>query len=65
MNLLETMRRRRVNAMIADAQFLRDQENSAGKKEAIEHEIRRVMFRFTTNQILLSERDAIFEILRG
>lgn len=62
--LQETMRKRRVNAMIADAQFLR----SVGSEEAqdvIEIEKRQAMYQFALGRIMQEERDAIFEALNG
>jgi hypothetical protein len=65
MNLLETMRRRRVNALIEDAHYLASLETSAERKEAIEREKRRAMYRAALGEITYEERDAIFEVLSG
>jgi hypothetical protein len=58
--LLETMRRRRVSAFIADAHFLAMQKDA---EEAVERERRRAMLLAALGEITLSERDAIFRAL--
>jgi hypothetical protein len=60
MNLTEAMRRRRVNAMVADALFLRSLEPSDEKTEAIEREKRRAMYGFALGEITPAERDELF-----
>ena len=65
MNLQETMRRRKVNAMIADAHFLQEQELSPELKEIKEREKRRAMFEFSVGRISAEERNTILELLNG
>jgi hypothetical protein len=59
------MRRRRVNAMVADAHFLRSQRECADVREAIAIEKRRAMFRFALGEITLDERDVILRTIDG
>lgn len=65
MDLRETLRRRQVNAMVADAEFLRQQPESDERDELLTIERRRAMYRFALSQITLTERDVILGILRG
>jgi hypothetical protein len=63
MDLLETMRRRKVNAMVADAHFLREQEPSPQQQDAVEREKRQVMLEYALQRITEAERDLILKTL--
>ena len=65
MDLRETLRRRQVNAMVADAEFLRSQPESDERDELLALEGRRAMYRFALSQITLAERAAILAVLNG
>jgi hypothetical protein len=62
-DLIEVMRRRRVNAMIADALFLRSLEPSDEKTEAVERVIRRAMYEHALGGITSDERTEVFRAL--
>jgi uncharacterized SAM-dependent methyltransferase len=61
----ETMRRRRVNAMIADARFLRMQSRCAELWNVIGIERRKAMLVFTLGENTREECDAILDTLNG
>jgi len=63
MDLIEVMRRRRVNAMIADAFFLRSLESSDERTETVEREKRRTMYEHALGTITGSEREELFRSL--
>ena len=63
MSLLEKMRRRRVNAMIADAYYLTGKQDADELAEAIEQERRRAMYERALGRITDSEKQAIFQVL--
>lgn len=63
MNLLEEMRRRRVNAMLGDASFLAGQPDSDERAEAMERERRALMYEMALGRITRSEKNVIFRIL--
>jgi hypothetical protein len=63
MSLLEEMRRRRVNAMIADACYLAGKPSTGEQAEAVEQERRRAMYERALGRITDSEKQAIFQIL--
>ena len=65
MNLLETMRRRKVDAMIADAEFLSKQEDSEDTQEAVEQHKRNVMYELAIGKITSEERQEVFAALNG
>ncbi len=65
MDLSETMRRRRVNAMIADAHFLGQQGESPERGKAIEMEKRRVMYELALGSITNEEKAAILRFSIG
>ncbi len=59
MNILELMRQRTVDAMIADARFLEKQQPSRERSEAIERQNRHVMIEYALGHITKDERDRI------
>jgi hypothetical protein len=59
----EVMRRRRVNALLADAQFLTSRPDSQERAEAIEREVRRVMVKYALREISEDERQVLFNLL--
>jgi RecA/RadA recombinase len=63
MNLLEEMRRRRVNAMVADACYLTAQPDSDERNAAIEQLKRSTMYELAVGKITEEEKQAVFEIL--
>ena len=63
MDLIEVIRRRRVNAMIADALFLRSLEPSDEKTEVVEREKRRAMYEHALGEITGDERTELFRTL--
>lgn len=65
MNLHEEIRRRRVNALVADAAFLRGQPDTDERADEMERERRTVMYELALGRITGAEKEAILEILKG
>ena len=59
----EIMRRRRVKAMVADADFLRSQSHSQEREDAIQREIRQAMLQYALKEITEDERQVLFNLL--
>lgn len=61
--LRETLRRRRTNAFIADAELIRDAPDSEERQDEARRTIRNAMLLFALRKITRAERDRILDIL--